>query len=226
MTRKWMLVPALLLLPLFLIGCGNGNGEDQELLLENAGSEGAKVWCAWLYTCCTADEITRGNFNFTNETECGTKVAEAIDDNWTTPMQAAITAGTVTYDAKKAHKCLEASKDVGCTGTNNPDDFLANCDDSPRTATIAAGSECASFVECVTAAPYCTGTPAVCTAALAKDATCTPSQLPLCEAGTYCDSTTTQCTDHKAEGADCTSSGECGALSCVESKCAKACTGS
>jgi hypothetical protein len=225
MMRKWTLVPALLLLPLVLIGCGNGNGEDKELLLEDVASEGAQVWCAWLYGCCTDDEITRGNFAFTNETECVTKIAETITDNWVTPMQAAIDAGTATYDAKKAYKCLEASKNLGCTGTNTPSDFLDNCDESPRTGTVAAGSECASYVECVAAAPYCTGTPEVCTAPLAKGDTCTVGALPLCEAGTYCDSTTTQCTDFKAEGDDCTTTTECGALSCVDNKCATACTG-
>jgi hypothetical protein len=225
MTKKWMLVSVLLLLPLFLAGCGNGNGEDQELLLEDVPDEGAKIWCAWLYHCCTDDEIARGNFSFTNETECVTKMAEGIEDNWVTPMQAAIDAGTATYDAKKAHKCLEAAKDLGCTGENASSNFLDDCDESPRRGTVAAGSECASYVECVATTPYCTGDPKVCTAPIPKGDTCTTSSLPLCETGTYCDSTTTQCTDFKAEGDDCTTTTECGALSCVENKCAKACTG-
>lgn len=226
MTRKWMLVSAMFFLPLFLICCGNGNGEDKELLLEDVDSEGARIWCAWLYSCCTVDEIASGNFNFTDEAGCRTKLAETITDSWTTPMQAAIGAGTATYDAKKAYNCLKASEDLGCTGTNDPLGFQEKCDDSPRVGTIAAGSECASYVECVAAAPYCTGTPKVCTAALAKDATCTSGQLPACTVGTYCDSTTTQCTDVLAEGDDCTSTAQCGALSCVEGKCAKACLGS
>lgn len=193
----------ILLLPLFFMYCGNGDGDGEELLLTDLSATIGEAWCAKAYQCCTDDELQ--NFTFANEDECKTDVAATVTQYWVTPMQAAITAGRGEYDAVKAGKCLKAFNALGCVGTNNPQDFFDHCS-SPWTAKQTADQDCASQFECVQGT-YCSQTTSKCVTPAAENETCTPDQDPYCEIELYCDGN--NCVTRKSAGETCTDDGEC-----------------
>lgn len=193
-------IVAALVMPLFLGGCDGGSGE---LPLMDLADAAAIVGCTKLYKCCTDEELS--NFTFNNVIECRTQIGVALEQYWVKPMQEAIAAGRGEYDSKNAAACMDASQALGCVGTNDPQEFLANCPGF-WTAEQTDGQPCASWVECV-AGTYCSEETSHCITPAAENQSCTPGQDPFCEAQLYCDGTT--CLMRKPENADCTADGEC-----------------
>ena len=211
-SRRIGTAVAAILLPLVLAGCGNGDVDEMQLADLSGGA--AIVWCSWAFECCTEEELQ--DFSFDTETECRTIMTAGMAQILVEPLQDAVSAGRGEYDAEKALKCLEAAQDMGCTGTNNPEDFFKNCS-SPWTPKQTAGQDCATLYECVPET-YCNTDTNLCVTPAAETEACTPDQHPHCSAGLYCDFTS--CQKRKAADADCLSDGECElGLECTQGKC-------
>lgn len=200
MTRK-RTVAAALVLPLLLPACGGGNSD--EVPLSELGEASALIWCAKVFDCCTDEEME--GFTFNNVLECRTQVTVGLDEYMVAPMQAAVATGRGEYNGQNALACLEAVRDLGCVGTNNPADFFAECQ-SPWTALQTDGEPCASIFECG-AGTYCSRDTSKCVTPAAENQACTPDQDPYCEAQLYCDGST--CLMRKAENDTCADDGEC-----------------
>jgi hypothetical protein len=199
MTRR--LTAAVLAIPLLLSACDGGSSD--ELPLVDLADAAAIVWCNKAYKCCTDEELK--DYSFNNPMECRTMVGVAVDQYMVKPMQDAIASGRGEYDGKNAMACLEAFQVLGCTGTNDPNEFFANCQ-SPWTARQTDGEPCASWVECV-AGSYCSEDTSHCVTFAAENQACTPEQDPYCGAQFYCDGTT--CLKRKPEDSTCTTNLEC-----------------
>ena len=219
MTKRWMAVA--LAIPLVFSACDGG--DSGELPLTDLADASAIVWCAKAYDCCTDEELE--NFTFTNLMECRIQVGAGIDLYMVKPMQDAIASGRGEYNPENANACMKAARALGCTGTNDPQDFFANCQ-SPWTAKQTDGQPCASWVECV-AGTYCSQDTDHCVTPAAENQACTPDQDPHCEAQLYCDGTT--CLMRKAENDTCAADGECAlGTSCTMGTCTAvepSCTG-
>lgn len=189
--------------PLLFAGCDGGDAG--ELPLTDLADGAAIVWCTKVFDCCTDEELEELNFSFNNFMECRTQMALALDQYWVKPMLDAIDSGRGEYDGKNAMACMVAAQDLGCVGTNDPQEFFATCS-SPWTAKQTDGQPCASWVECV-AGTYCSQDTSQCVTPASESQACTPDQDPYCEAQLYCDGTT--CLMRKPENADCTADGEC-----------------
>jgi hypothetical protein len=192
---------AVLAIPLVLSACSGGNS-DEVPLSELAGAS-ALVYCAKVFECCTDEEMEA--FTFTNMLECRTQVTVGLEDYMVSPMQAAVATGRGEYNGQNALACLEAVRDLGCVGTNNPAEFFDHCQ-SPWTALQTDGQPCASIFECG-GGTYCSKDTSHCVTPAAENQACTPKQDPYCEAQLYCDGTT--CLMRKPENADCTEDLEC-----------------
>jgi hypothetical protein len=194
------MVAAMVML-LLLAGCGGGDAD--ELPLTDLGDAIAIVWCSKAFKCCTDEELQ--NYTFNNVLECRYLVAIGLEDYMVKPMQAAIATGRGEYNGVNAMACLEAFQDLGCVGTNNPQDFFAKCQ-SPWTAKQTDGQPCASLFECG-GGTYCSEYTSKCVTPAAQNQACTPKQDPYCEAQLYCDGTT--CLMRKPENATCADNIEC-----------------
>jgi len=194
------MVALALVVPLLPAGC---DGDSDELPLMDLADAAAIVWCNKAYKCCTDEELK--DYSFTNVMECRTKVGVALDLYWVKPMQEAIASGRGAYDGKNAAACIDAFQALGCTGTNDPQEFFENCQ-SPWTARQTDGQPCASWVECV-AGTYCSQETSLCVTPAAENQACAPDQDPYCEAQLYCDGAT--CLLRKPENATCAVDGEC-----------------
>ena len=142
-------------------------------------------------------------------------------------MRNAVTDGTGTYDAGKAQKCIDAYASLGCTGSNDPENFFASCE-TPYVGLQTTDAACKNWMECA-AGHTCPTDTKVCTAFLKLNDTCEADSGVVCEAGLYCNGA--NCVALKDKGADCTTYKECSTAKCDEttSKCVDiepVCTGS
>jgi len=199
-----------------LTSCGGGS-DGSELSLDDLASRSAAAFCQKLYQCCNADEIAQmeSKYEFSGESGCADYFAGGMEQFFATPMRNAVAAGRGSYDAAKAQACLDAYQALGCTGSNDMNDFFDNCD-SPYSGLQAAEAECVNSFECQ-AGLYCSTNTKTCQAFVAENGTCGTSGEPYCGAGLYCDAAGNTCVPQKAENAACTSTIECQAgLVCDE----------
>jgi len=191
--------------------CGSSGGS---LTLDELAAEMAGAVCAKAYQCCNTTEIEdfQGT-NFTDEASCQVFYAGGIETYLVTLMRNAVADGTGTYDAGNAKKCLDAYASLGCSGSNDPEDFFSNCT-NPYTGLQTTDEACKNVMECVEKHSCPTDTK-VCTAFLKLNDTCETGTYVYCEAGLYCDGS--NCVALKAKDADCAANTECSTGKCDDS---------
>lgn len=155
-----------------------------------SGSSGANNTPQPFSTFCPA--VLQARATYLNKCQGGpVSVWEALDNPTTTcaEVQAAITAGRMTYTATGAQPCLSAIAAIPCSA--EAPDFSACA--SALTGTVATGGSCNSSYDCKTAGNYCSVAPGTCggtcAAPIAAGATCTAGQV--CAAGYTCTGTCT-----------------------------------
>ncbi len=222
-------------LSLALVQCGNGGGEDKggegqpclddgtcntglhcmqsdvcqgEVSLSEFASEAAALNCAWLFSCCSAEELSEIEVALQNttalddEASCRTFFTPVIDDNYSTPAQNAIDASRGTYYPDKSASCLAEAAALTCTsgGDNALTQMLNICDDS-YVGSQGEGDECAHQVECSSGHQCVEDT---CQAPLAENTACsTDPGSHLCSEDLYCHTIDLTCQQRIAPGEDC-----------------------
>jgi hypothetical protein len=189
---------------------------QSELSLTELGAEIAINYCGWLFGCCTAAELDsfEGGLipdgTFASGSSCRSFYSPGLASAFSTPAQAAVTAGRGEYFPAQAVACLLEGQVLGCTGNGAQalQDLLELCADAYN-GLQALDAECAHQVECQTGLQCHAGT---CKAPLAQSATCETGMTALvCAEGLYCDPIGLTCTQRKGVGQACdgTSNLEC-----------------
>lgn len=194
-----------------IAGCDGGTGGGA-VPIEDAPAELADVWCDAIETCVgPLAERTQGS------AVCRDNV-EATVANGTVPLwEAAIEAGTLTYDAALARACLDATRAQGC------DLFIAAPPEACRDflqGTIAIGGRCSTSEECEGDA-FCDGAgcpdvPGTCAARLGSGSACESDDE--CQSGLLCE-------DGACRTPASTSGGSCGGGSGLECPIDELCIG-
>ncbi len=216
MKRRLLLLLLAAGLPLGGAGC-SGGGEG--LSLDGLPGEAARAWCQKAYLCCNAAEIAQmeASLDFQGEGGCRDYLSGWLELYVTTPMKNAVSVDRGSYDPDKAQACVAAYDALGCTGSNDVEDFFAHCD-VPYQGLQAAGADCYNTYECQSGT-WCSTNTKRCTVPAGLNDQCSLAGEPYCGTELYCDSQTLTCVQTKPKDSDCQATVECAAgLICHETQ--------
>lgn len=170
MKRSWVMGSLLV-----LAACDGG------VPLESLPTEAASVICGIAETCFgrLADRVGGGS-------ECRMDLEGGFANGALPRWQAAIDAGTLTYDPALGSACVDAQRAAGCSIFISPPPQA--CRDM-FTGTVAVGGACSLNEECAGDA-YCAGAgcpdvPGTCTARTGSGSACTSTEQ--CQSGLLCE---------------------------------------
>lgn len=155
---------------LVAMGCGDdtnnqnptgGMGTDA-LALENLGAEATKVYCANLFSCCTAMEVTQfyalSGGAPKDEADCVATYTPLKEGSILLNYQDSVDKGRMKYDGVQAASCMAATKN-DCPSLKSLAIF--GNDSAACKATFVGlvpdGGECASNDDCAVPKSWCTG---------------------------------------------------------------------
>jgi hypothetical protein len=197
-------------------GCGDDN-DSSGTTISSYPVEFSQVYCAKLYECCTAAEITEMNglITFSSEEDCRTKYGALLVGF--SPSQSDVDAGKVTFDAAKATASLSTARSASCTALFGEQDALDDVASGIYQGKVEDGGACSSNVMCAIAGSDCLD--GKCKAPAKVGDTC--DSFFDCDTDAedlYCDADK-KCAAKAASGAACDSDQVCLSGACFESKC-------
>src|SRR5450432_2768875 len=204
---------AVLMVSTTLAGCSGSSstGDSNSIPIDQIPAELGKSFCAAEQAC---NPFFYG-IAFTSS-DCVAKFTKQFQEASYNDIQAAVTAGTVTYDGNLARTCADAISAGACKvlDNNTPDSCQQALSGSAQTgAACNIDQECKGLARCDVSAGMCPGT---CAPRASAGVAC--GKDGDCALGLVCSPITSRCVAPAAEGEECggTVAGNCSAgLICI-----------
>lgn len=159
-------------------GCGDDGGGGGSVTLDEYGAGTAAATCEIFEECYGTDLLE----TFAGA-DCVGRFSRIYDEAVVPQLEAAIAAGTITYDGGRAAACLDALESAGCGIVDRMPP--PPCDEA-LVGTVAPGGACALNEEC-SGDSYCrieAACPGTCQARVSSGAPCSADDA--CQAGLRC----------------------------------------
>lgn len=211
-------------------GCGSDPAStppSSDIPIENLSTKMADKYCAQIFSCCDMAELTDVFMGINpppkTAAECATFFQPTLQGMIFAPLQDAVKAGRLAYDAELAGQCFGTSNAQCGNLLEGAFGDEATCN-KVFTGKVATGGDCLQSIECAVADSACVGakppTLGKCALLPKENEACPQGQ---CLPGLTCASGTQPiCIKPKADGMGCGASNECISDNCdfATMKCA------